>query len=62
MLEKQAISVVQSNKGSFISQLFVIPKGYRPVVNLKALNKFITEEHFKMDGFHMVKDLVESRD
>ena len=65
MLEKQAISVVQPNKGSFISQIFVIPKrdeGYRPVVNLKALNKFIAEEHFKMEGFHMVKDLAEPKD
>ena len=65
MLEKQAVSVVQPNKDSFISQLFVIPKkdeGYRPVVNLKALNRFIAEEHFKMEGFHMVKDLAESRD
>ena len=34
MLEKQAISVVQPNKDSFISQIFVIPKkdgGYHPV-------------------------------
>ena len=65
MLEKQAISVVQPDKNSFLSQIFVIPKkdvGYRPVVNLKVLNKFITEEHFKMEGFHMVRDLAEPKD
>jgi len=28
------------------------------VVNLKALNRFIVEEHFKVQGFHMIKDLV----
>ena len=60
MLEKQAISVVQPDKDSFLSQIFVIPKkdvGYRPVVNLKVLNKFITEEHFKMEGFHRAQEL-----
>ena len=33
-----------------------------PVVNLKPLNKFVAEEHFKVEGFHMVKDLVNSGD
>ena len=49
----------------FVSQIFLVPKkdgGHRPVVNLKALNKFIVEEHFKMEGFHMVKDLVKPGD
>ena len=36
--------------------------GFQPVVNLKALNKFIQEEHFKMEGFHMVRDLVRQGD
>ena len=36
--------------------------GFQPVVNLKALNKFIQKEHFKMEGFHMVRDLVRHGD
>ena len=32
------------------------------MVGLKALNKFKAEEHFKMEGFHMVKDLAEPKD
>ena len=36
--------------------------GLRPVINLKALNRFFVEEHFKMEGFHMVKDLVQPGD
>ena len=32
------------------------------MVNRKTLNKFIVEEHFKMDGFHMIKDLVRPED
>ena len=65
MLEKQAISLVQPDQRGFVSQIFLVPKkdgGHRPVVNLKALNRFIVEEHFKMEGFHMVKDLVKPGD
>ena len=65
MIEKRAISVVQPDQRGFVSQIFLVPKkdgGHRPVVNLKALNKFIVEEHFKMEGFHMVKDLVKPGD
>ena len=65
MIEKRAISGVQPDQRGFVSQIFLVPKkdgGHRPVVNLKALNKFIVEEHFKMEGFHMVKDLVKPGD
>ena len=31
---------------------------FRPVVNLKALNKFMTKNHFKMEGFHILKDVL----
>ena len=31
-------------------------------MNLKALNKYILEEHFIMEGFHMVRDLVRQGD
>jgi len=65
MLEKGAVSVVHPHNREFVSQIFLVPKkdgGHRSVVNLKALNKFIVEEHFKMEGFHMVKDLVRPGD
>ena len=32
------------------------------MVNLKALKRFIVEEHFKMEGFHVIKDLVRPGD
>ena len=47
------------------SQLFLVPKkdgGQRPVINLRALNKYIQVDHFKMEGFHMVKELVRPQD
>ena len=43
MLEKGAIEMVQSCKGKFISNLFLVPTksgGFRPVINLKPLNHF----------------------
>ena len=36
--------------------------GMRPIVNLKELNKFIHWEHFKMEGIHLVKDLLQEGD
>ena len=60
-VRKQAIRVVQSDQKGFVSQIFLVPKkdgGHRLVINLKALNKFTVEEHFKMEGFHKVKDLI----
>jgi len=65
MIGKQAISVVLSDQRGFVSQIFLVSKkdgGHRPVINLKALIRFIVEEHFKMEGFHMVKDLVKPGD
>ena len=65
MLEKGAIRVIHQHQREFVSQIFLVPKedgGHQPVVNLKALNRFIVEEHFKMEGFHMIKDLVRPGD
>ena len=35
---------------------------HRPVINLKALNKFIKRQHFKMDGPQVIKDLLQKED
>ena len=46
----------------FISTVFLDPKdgGARPVINLRALNHFISSPHFKMEGMHLLKDLIQS--
>ena len=65
LLGKGAISLVQGDAGGFISQIFIVPKkdgGYRSVINLRALNNYILEEHFKMEGFHMVKEMIRPQD
>jgi hypothetical protein len=48
LLEKRAIEETQEI--GFISSIFTIPKksgGFRPVINLKALNNFVVYNHFK---------------
>lgn len=66
LLDKQAVHQVSaSDTAGFISSLFVVPKkdgGNRPVVNLKPLNQFLVYEHFKMEGIHMLRDLLRQGD
>ncbi len=52
------------NEG-FISSMFIVPKkdgGNRTVINLKPLNQFLVYEHFKMEGIHMLRDLLKQDD
>ena len=65
MLEKQLISQVSQNPEGFYSQMFLVPKKdgrQRPVINLKRLNQSVKTEHFKMEGIHMLKDLLRAGD
>ena len=65
MLEKGAIQKVIPTQGKFLSNLFLIEKkdtGNRPVINLKNVNKFIPYKHFKMEGLHCMKFLLEEDD
>jgi len=65
LLQKGAITPVKSVQGQFVSQIFVVPKKdgkFRPVVNLKALNRFMKRLHFKMEGVHLLKDLLQKGD
>ena len=64
LLVKHAIRESQLSPNSFISQIFLVEKkggGQRPVVNLKALNNFVHSEHFKMEGLHILLDLIQTR-
>lgn len=63
LLAKGAVRLVSSV--GFISPLFVIPKkagGFRPIINLKFLNEFITYHHFKMENISLVKHLLSPGD
>ena len=61
LLTKRAIREIQFSDCKFISSIFTISKktgGLRPIINLKSLNKFVKYEHFKMESFKLVKDMV----
>ena len=65
MLDKQAITEIESCPEGFYSQMFLVPKKdgrQRPVINLKRLNQSVKTEHFKMEGIHMLKDLLKAGD
>ena len=65
MLRKGAIQQVKSKPGGFLSNLFLVNKkdrGHRPVINLKFLNSFIPYQHSKMEGMHLIKDLLQKHD
>lgn len=49
----------------FIRQLFLVLKtdgSWRPVINLKGLNSFVTTHHFKMESVRMIKAIMQRED
>ena len=66
MLEKGAILEVKGTMtDGFFSSLFLVPKKegqMRTVLNLKPLNRFIYHMHFKMEGMHIARDLLQRGD
>ena len=65
MLKKGAIQKTSLKKGQFSSNLFLVGKkdeGNRPVIDSKNLNAFILYLHFKMEGLHLLKDMLKEQD
>ena len=65
LLSKGAIVETQLTPDSFVSQIFLVEKkdgGQRLVINLKALNQLMRVEHFKIEGLHLLPDLLQSGD
>jgi len=59
LLAKSAIELVPApRQAGFYSRLFLVPKkgggGWRPVIDLSALNKFLVIPHFKMETFRSI--------
>lgn len=68
MERKGAIAKAREQKGQFISPVFLKEEmeggeiKYRPIVNLKNLNKFITAKPFKMEDLREVKNSILQND
>ncbi len=63
LIEKGAI--IESSNPCFISGIFLIPRktgGFRPIINLKGLNQFISYNHFKLEGIPTVKSTIREGD
>ena len=63
--QKGALKQVPPESDQFLSNLFLVPKRdgtSRPVINLKGLNSFLQYTHFKMEGIHLLHDLVQPGD
>jgi hypothetical protein len=62
---KGAIKEITDDSEGFIFFFLVIPKkmgGFRSILNLKPLNKFIRYEHFKMENLQSVRFLLREGD
>ena len=65
MLAKGAIREAIPKGDQFLSNVFVTPKGegqFRPIINLKQLNRYVPYYHFKMEGLKDVKYLLQKGD
>ena len=62
MLEKGAICQTSHLKEEFLSNVFLLGKKgkeNRPVISLKHLNQFIPYQHFKMEGFFCLREMLQ---
>lgn len=65
LILKKAVVKLPSTAPAWRSHMFVIAKkggGKRPIIDLSPLNRFLKSVHFKMEGIHMVPELVEKGD
>ena len=70
LIAKQAVWVVSpaeafNKPGSFYSKLFCVRKqsgSWRPIINLKPMNKFVAKQNFKMETVRDMKQLFRPGD
>lgn len=61
LMQKGAIVHTTPHPHGFVSTVFLVPKkdlGYRLVLNLKDFNLWVVYCHFKMEGIHLLRDLL----
>jgi len=62
LVAKGAVVHVRKNLVHLVNPLFVVPKsggGWRPIIDLRHLNQFLSPPHFKMEGLYMVPSIVQ---
>ena len=65
LLEKGAVSLITHPSPGFYGRLFVVPKnngGFRPVLDLSVLNKFLTDVSFRMETPRSVREGIRQGD
>ena len=67
LLSKVAIAkdhLIQAEDGFFLTMLLVLKKegNHRSVINLRSLNRFLRVFHPKVEGVHIVRDLLWEKD
>ena len=61
LFKKNVIEKVEHCENDYISNIFLTKKkdgSNRPIINLKGLNTFVTQKHFKMESLQSIKHLV----
>jgi hypothetical protein len=65
MKAKLAILEIPEEEAFLICKMFLVAKkggGFRPVLNLRPLNRFTVPKHFKMEGLPVVKETLRPND
>ena len=61
LLKKNVIEKIEHCENEYISNIFLTKKkdgSNRPIINLKGLNTFVTQKHFKMESLQSIKHLI----
>ena len=61
LFKKNVIEKVEHCENEYISNIFLTKKkdgSNRPIINLKGLNTFVTQKHFKMESLQSIKHLI----
>jgi hypothetical protein len=65
MIDMQVIEQAWPEVGQFVSTIFARPKKngkIRPILNLKGLNRFVKYNHFKMESFAQLLEMIQRGD
>ena len=65
MLRDEAISAIARDEVTVSSPLFLVPKQdgtFRPIIDLRYVNGFVQRTHFKMEGWHTLRELCRPDD